>query len=126
MADVVIVSFGFLHADAPQADVVLDLRRAFRDPHVDPALRQLTGRDRLVRRAVLSTSGVRPLLRATVRQVAAYSQGPSAGRIVIGSGCAGGRHRSVVVAEKLARRLRRRGHHVTVQHRDISRPVVQR
>lgn len=126
MATVEIVSFGFLHAPAPEADVVLDLRRAFRDPHVDPRMWELTGRDRIVRRAVLRTAGVRALLRATVRQVAAYASGPSAGRIVIGSGCAGGRHRSVVVAEKLARRLRRRGHTVTVTHRDLHLPVVQR
>jgi UPF0042 nucleotide-binding protein len=126
MATVEITSFGFLHAGAPEADVVLDLRRAFRDPHVDPRLRQLTGRDRLVKRAVLRTSGVRRLLRATVRQVQAYDRGPSVDRIVIGSGCAGGRHRSVVVAEQLARRLRRRGHTVTVTHRDLHQPVVQR
>lgn len=126
MATVEIVSFGFLHAAAPEADVVLDLRRAFRDPHVDPRMRELTGRDRIVRRTVLRTAGVRRLLRATVRQVAAYASGPSAGRIVIGSGCAGGRHRSVVVADKLARRLRRRGHTVTVTHRDLHQPVVQR
>lgn len=126
MAKVEIVSFGFLHDDAPQADIVLDLRRAFRDPHVDPRMRQLTGRDRLVRKAVLGTAGIRQLLKATVRQVAAYASGPSVDRIVIGSGCAGGRHRSVVLAEQLARRLRRRSHTVTVTHRDIHRPVVQR
>ena len=126
MATVEIVSFGFLHAPAPEADVLVDLRRAFRDPHVDPAMRQLTGRDRRVQRAVLDTSGVRRLLKATVRQVQAFAAGPSVDRIVIGSGCAGGRHRSVVVADKLARRLRRRGHTVTVVHRDIRRPVVQR
>lgn len=126
MAAVEIVSFGFLHADAPEADVVLDLRRAFRDPHVDPRMRELTGHHRLVRRTVLRTAGVRALLRATVRQVQAYASGPSADRIVVGSGCAGGRHRSVVVAEKLARRLRRRGFTVTVVHRDSRRPVVQR
>lgn len=126
MASVEIVSFGFLHADAPEADVVLDLRRAFRDPHVDPRLRELTGRDKPVRQAVLHTTGVRRLIAATVRQVQAYTAGPSADRIVIGSGCAGGRHRSVVVADQLARRLRRRGHTVTVTHRDIKQPVVQR
>lgn len=126
MATVDIVSFGFLHGGAPRADVVLDLRRAFRDPHVDPRLRELTGRDRLVRKAVLRTRGVRRLLGATVRQVQAYTEGPSAGHVVIGSGCAGGRHRSVVVAEELARRLRRRGHTVTVTHWDICRPVVNR
>ncbi|MEV7034589.1 RNase adapter RapZ [Streptomyces sp. NPDC093272] len=126
MAEIEIVSFGFLHAPAPVADVVLDLRRAFRDPHVDPRLREMTGQDRAVRRAVLNTTGIRQLLAATVRQVQAYASGPSADRIVIGSACAGGRHRSVVVAEQLARRLRRRGHTVTVTHRDIRRPVVQR
>jgi UPF0042 nucleotide-binding protein len=126
MATVEIVSFGFLHDAAPEADIVLDLRRAFRDPHVDPRMRELTGRNRLVQRTVLRTAGVRRLLRATTRQVQAYTSGPSAERIVIGSGCAGGRHRSVVVADKLARRLRRRGHTVTVTHRDIRRPVVQR
>ncbi|MFC8065474.1 ATPase [Streptomyces sp. NPDC057293] len=126
MAVVEIVSFGFLHGDAPQADIALDLRRAFRDPHVDPRMRQLTGRDRIVRRAVLATGGIRGLLTATTRQVQAYASGPSVDRIVIGSGCAGGRHRSVVVADQLARRLRRRGHTVTVTHRDIRRPVVQR
>ncbi|MEV4784036.1 RNase adapter RapZ [Streptomyces tuirus] len=125
MAAIKIVSFGFLHAPPPEADVVLDLRRAFRDPHTDPRMRELTGRDRLVRRTVLRTSGVRRLLAATVRQVQAYTEGPSAERIIIGSGCAGGRHRSVVVADKLARRLRRRGHTVTVQHRDLHLPVVQ-
>jgi UPF0042 nucleotide-binding protein len=126
VAAVEIVSFGFLHDPAPEADVVLDLRRAFRDPHVDPRMRELTGRDRLVQRTVLRTSGIRRLLKATVRQVQAYSAGPSAERIVIGSGCAGGRHRSVVVADQLARRLRRRGHTVTVTHRDLHRPVVNR
>ncbi|MGW0577724.1 RapZ C-terminal domain-containing protein [Streptomyces sp. NPDC002920] len=126
MATVEIVSFGFLHGAAPQADVVLDLRRAFRDPNVDPAMRQLTGRDRLVRRTVLHTRGIRQLLAATVRQVQAYAAGPSADRIVIASACAGGRHRSVVVAESLARRLRRRGHTVTVTHRDLHQSVVNR
>lgn len=126
MATVHIISFGFLHGPAPEADVVLDLRRAFRDPHVDPRMRELTGQDRLVQQTVLRTAGIRALLKATVQQVWAYAAGPSVERIVIGSACAGGRHRSVVVADQLARRLRRRGHTVTVDHRDISKPVVQR
>ncbi|MEU8469571.1 RNase adapter RapZ [Streptomyces sp. NPDC029006] len=126
MATIQIISFGYLHAPAPEADVVLDLRRAFRDPHVDPRLRQMTGRDRPVQQAVLATAGIRRTLRATVRQVQAYAAGPSADRIVIAPGCAGGRHRSVVVTDQLARRLRRRGHTVTVHHRDIQQPVIHR
>ncbi|MFJ7023277.1 ATPase [Streptomyces sp. NPDC101117] len=125
MATIEIISFGYLHAPAPQADITLDLRRAFRDPHVDPRIKQKTGRDRTVQQAVLHTSGIRALLKATTRQTQAYAAGPQTDRIVIGSGCAGGRHRSVVVADRLARRLRRRGHTVTVTHRDIDQPVIQ-
>jgi len=44
----------------------------------------LTGRDRPVQRTVLRTTGVGRLLAATVRQVQAYAEGPSADRIVTG------------------------------------------
>src|SRR5262245_49913374 len=125
MAAVEIVSFGFLHGEGPRAHVVLDLQ-AFGDPQLDPRMRELTGRDRLVVRTVVRAPGVRQLLRATVREVAAYAAGRSVDPIVIAAGSAGGRHRSVVVAEKLARRLRRRGHTVTVTHRDIARLVGHR
>jgi UPF0042 nucleotide-binding protein len=37
-------------------------------------------------------------------------------------GCTGGRHRSVVVAEELARRLRAENLQVTVRHRDVGKP----
>jgi len=38
-------------------------------------------------------------------------------------GCTGGRHRSVVLVEELARLLREVGHEVSVGHRDIDRPA---
>lgn len=125
-APVRIVSFGYGHGDAPAAHVTLDLRRHFRDPHVNPAMHELTAAHRPVRRAVLATPGVRALLAATVRTVQAYDAGPSAQGTVVAVGCAGGRHRSAVAADALARRLRRRGHVVTVEHRDIHRPVIAR
>jgi len=40
--------------------------------------------------------------------------------------CRGGRHRSVAVAEEIARELRREGIGVEVCHRDINKPVVER
>lgn len=126
MTTVEIVSFGHGHSPAPKAHVVLDLSKHFRDPHVSPGLRYLTAEDRVVRRTVLRTAGVRRLLRATVRQVRAFEAGPSGGSIVVAVGCVGGRHRSAVVAHYLARRLTRRGLEVVLRHRDIGRPVLER
>jgi len=126
MTDVLVVSFGYGHGAPPEATITLDLRTAFRDPHVDPRLRNMTAADRPVRRAVLRTPGIRPLLAATVRQVLAFRQGPSADQIVIAVGCVGGRHRSATVAHYLARRLTRRGLHVRLQHRDLAKPVIAR
>ncbi|HIJ64087.1 MAG TPA: RNase adaptor protein RapZ, partial [Rhodospirillaceae bacterium] len=39
--------------------------------------------------------------------------------LTIAIGCTGGRHRSVVIAEKLADWLRRRGHSVALRHREL-------
>jgi UPF0042 nucleotide-binding protein len=41
--------------------------------------------------------------------------------LTIAVGCTGGRHRSVVLVEELARRLRDAGHEVSVRHRDMER-----
>lgn len=126
MPDVQITSCGELHSPLPDAHIVLRLGDHFRDPHIDPRLRELTARNWRVRRTVLRTRGIRRLLRATVRQVRAYHDGPSGEVVTIATGCAGGRHRSAVVAGLLARRLRRRGLTVVVIHRDIGKPVVHR
>ena len=118
---VTITSFGYLHAPAPDAHIVLDLRHHFRDPHVSPQLRYLTARDIPVRQAVLGTPGIAELIEAVVAAVRAYLAGPSAGPVTVAVGCAGGRHRAAVVAEALAQRLGG-----TVGHRDLHRDVVER
>ncbi|MFD6149477.1 ATPase [Streptomyces sp. NPDC060243] len=125
---ITVTSFGHLHGPHPEAHILLDLRNHFRDPHVNPALRALTAEDRVVRRAVLRTPGIRPLLAATVAQAFAYAAGPSADKhpLHIAVGCAGGRHRAGTAAYVLARRLRRRGHDVVLVHRDMTRAVVER
>ncbi|MGK5733305.1 RapZ C-terminal domain-containing protein [Streptomyces sp. URMC 124] len=126
VTDVVVTSFGFGHGPVPEAHIVVDLRQHFRDPHVRPGLREMTVRDRPVRRAVMRTPGIRPVLKATLAQVKAFRRGPSAGVVTIAFGCVGGRHRSAVAAHVLARRLRRRGLSVELRHRDIRRPVISR
>ncbi|MFJ5785496.1 NUDIX domain-containing protein [Streptomyces hydrogenans] len=123
-----IVSFGYLHQDretAPAAHLTLDLRVHYRDPHVTPELRQLTGRDAQVVEAVTATPGILDLVQATAAQVQAYRQGPGTGPVTVAVGCAGGRHRSVVVADALGDALAAEAT-VTVTHLHLDRPVVDR
>ncbi|AKA03600.1 ATPase [Streptomyces noursei ZPM] len=124
--DITIISFGYLHDAPPTAHLTLDLRTHFRDPHVSPELRYMTALDVPVRTAVLNTPGITDLVEATANAVNAFASGPSAGPITVATGCAGGRHRAPTVALALASWLRLAGREVTVTHRDLHRPVVQR
>ncbi|MDQ1037248.1 RNase adaptor protein for sRNA GlmZ degradation [Streptomyces sp. V3I8] len=125
-ATVEIISFGYLHDDPPTAHLTVDLRHHFRDPHVSPELRYMTADDEPVRAAVLATPGIRQLLDAVALSVAAFAAGPSAGIVTVASGCAGGRHRAPTFARELAARFIEAGHSVTIRHRDLGKPVVQR
>lgn len=123
---VTVISFGYLHGPAPEAHAVIDVRHHFRDPHVDPALRNLTGADEPVVSAVLGTSGIGALIESLAAIARAFRAGPCPGPLVIAVGCAGGRHRSAVIAAGASRQLRAEGIPVTLSHRDIHRPVVVR
>ncbi|GAA1592667.1 RapZ C-terminal domain-containing protein [Streptomyces globosus] len=124
---VVITSFGYGHQPgehAPDAHLTLDLRAHFRDPHVSPALRELTGRAQEVTDAVLGTPGIPALIAATVQAARAYLAGPSASPLHIAAGCVGGRHRSVVVACALGTALA--DLNPTVVHLHLDCPVIRR
>lgn len=129
MSQVIIISFGYLHDDPPQgAHITLDLRRHFRDPHVDPALKHLTANDPQVRDAVLGTPGIVPLIEATAAAARAYMSGPSAddNDLAIVVGCAGGRHRAATVAAELYGVLALDDYDVSLHHRDLGKAVVER
>jgi RNase adaptor protein for sRNA GlmZ degradation len=125
-APVQIISFGFLHGGQPAADAVLDVRRRYRDPHVSPALRHRTAEDAEVRATVMGTPGVQGLVAAMVALAHSYLRGPDRGPVVLAVGCAGGRHRAPAIAAEVAWRLERQGFQVTVTHRDMARPVIER
>jgi len=122
-----VVSFGYRHLAGapPQADLTVDVREQLRDPHVDPAFRMLTGRDAAVVERVLTTPGAAGLLEALVGAVVAVAPGAwAAGRWVrVAIGCAGGRHRSVVLADALAARVTAAGWGVEVAHLHVREPV---
>ncbi|MFG3051374.1 ATPase [Kitasatospora sp. NPDC048239] len=127
VTEIRVVSFGYLHG-APPADatLTLDLRRHFRDPHVDPALRHQTAADLPVRVAVMATPGIRELITSAALLVDAFDAGPSEAPLTVAVGCAGGRHRAAAVAMALARRLAKTGTPVHLTHRDLDKPVANR
>ena len=118
-----VVSFGYKHGLPLDVDVVLDCR-FLPNPHWVDDLRQLKGTDPPVRDFVLDQPDTKEflakledllelLLPAYVREGKAYFS--------VAVGCTGGNHRSVVIAEEIARILERRGFAPTVSHRDIDR-----
>ncbi|MCL2581009.1 MAG: ATPase [Streptosporangiales bacterium] len=126
VARIIVVSFGYLHADPPAAHVVVDVREHLRDPHAVAGLRHLDAASPRVRRAVMTTPGAVALAASVTGAAQALLSGPGGGPVIIAYGCAGGRHRSAVLAGETARMLGKRGIPAAVIHRDIARPVVDR
>jgi UPF0042 nucleotide-binding protein len=115
-------SFGYKNGLPLDADIVMDVR-FLPNPHWDVNLRSLTGHDPRVREYVLgrpeSVSFLDHLERLLVNVLPSYR---SEGRryLTIAIGCTGGRHRSVAVADELARRLVEGGNEVRSSHRDVT------
>jgi UPF0042 nucleotide-binding protein len=124
---VTIQSFGFKHGPARDADLLFDVR-FLPNPHYEPELRPLTGRDVRVagfinRDGALDAFYERliPMLDYLLPQYVA--EGKS--HLAIAIGCTGGRHRSVAVAEALGARYRDEGDYlVEITHRDAERPTT--
>jgi UPF0042 nucleotide-binding protein len=118
-----VVSFGYKHGLPLDVDLVFDCR-FLPNPHWVEGLRPLTGVDADVRDSVLRQPLSGPFLDEIDNLLAmllpAYHQ-EGKSYLSIGIGCTGGRHRSVVIAEELAHRLRHHGVRTAVRHRDIER-----
>lgn len=120
---VLVLSFGFKHGVPLDVDNVLDVR-FLPNPFWVEGLRELTGLDEPVRRYVLGQPAAKEFLEraehlleflvpAYVREGKSY--------LTIAVGCTGGRHRSVVLAEEIAQRLRTMGFNPSTIHRDVER-----
>ena len=120
-----LISFGFKHGTPLDVDTMLDVR-FLPNPHYNPQLRPLTGHDAPVREAVLGSEGCPEFLEKTSGLlsflVPCYAaEGKT--YFTVGIGCTGGRHRSVVITEELAKRLDQvdAGIDLFVRHRDVER-----
>jgi len=114
-------SFGYKHGIPLDADLVFDVR-CLPNPHYDPALRPLTGRDPEVARFLETQTEVRKMAEDIRRFLAewlpAYVR-DNRSYLTVAIGCTGGQHRSVYLAEWLAGQFRDRAH-VLVRHRAIT------
>jgi len=118
-----IVTFGYKFGIPLDADLVLDVR-FLPNPQYQEALRPLPGTSPEVKEYVLSQEATREFLhRLQDMLIFLLPQFAAEGKshLTIALGCTGGRHRSVVLGEELARFLRERGHQVRVKHRDIKK-----
>jgi UPF0042 nucleotide-binding protein len=120
---VTLLSFGFKHGVPVDADLVFDVR-CLPNPHFVPALRRRTGRDRAVVQFMekdASTRAFMDRLDDYLRFVVPYYVAEGKSYLTIAIGCTGGRHRSVMIAERVRRALADEGlARVRVRHRDLA------
>jgi UPF0042 nucleotide-binding protein len=122
-----VTSFGYKYGVPPGADLVFDVR-FMENPFYIPKLRPKTGRDGEVIDFVLGhpataefLAHLMPFLRFALPR---YEEEKKA-RLGMAFGCTGGRHRSVVIADEVAKRLKDFWPgEITVEHRDVERPEV--
>ena len=120
---VAVMSFAYRHGLPREADLVFDVR-FLANPHYQPDLAPLTGRDTAVGDFIRNDSGFVPFFDGLFAMLTALlprfeREGKS--YLTVAIGCTGGKHRSVFVAELLAERLRQLGRRVALIHRDIER-----
>jgi UPF0042 nucleotide-binding protein len=116
-----ILSFGFSRGMPRNADLMFDMR-FLRNPHWDDTLRAKTGQDADVAAYIQSDPAyeeavgkIEELLKIVLPR---YAEAGKA-YITVAFGCTGGRHRSVHVAERVARYLQDAGFSPTVSHRNM-------
>lgn len=122
---VTVMSFGFKHGVPLDADLMFDVR-CLPNPHFVPTLRRRTGRDRAVVKFIEKEKTTREFierLESYLQFVLPHYIAEGKSYLTVAIGCTGGRHRSVMIAERLRRALTTvTGAQIRVRHRDIGHP----
>lgn len=114
-------SFGFKHGLPSAADLVFDVRN-LPNPYYDPQLRPFTGRDQPIIDYMLKQSTVGEMIDDIEQFIEKWLpsyQATNRHYLTIAIGCTGGQHRSVYVAETLAKRFASRMQGIAIRHRII-------
>jgi UPF0042 nucleotide-binding protein len=116
-----VITFGYKHGIPLDADLVFDVR-FLPNPHYVETLRTLPGHSPEIREYVLRWDETREFQRR-FHDLLGYllPQYTAEGKthLTIAIGCTGGKHRSVVIGEDLARFVREAGYGVRLKHRDV-------
>jgi RNase adapter protein RapZ len=118
-----VMSFGYKYGLPVDADHVADCR-FLPNPHWVPELRPFTGTSEEVSGYVFNQPGAKEFLdryAELLRLVADGYRREGKRYVTIAVGCTGGKHRSVAMSERLARRLAAEGIETVVVHRDMGR-----
>jgi UPF0042 nucleotide-binding protein len=118
-----IMSFGYKNGIPTDADYVIDVR-FLPNPFWVTELRPKTGLDSPVRDYVLRQESAQPFVESLsdlLSSVIPSFEREGKAYLTVAIGCTGGRHRSVVVAEEVAKRLESAGYAPSVAHRDVLR-----
>lgn len=122
---ITIASFAYPRGLPRDADLVFDVR-FLHNPHYVSALRPLTGRDEAVAQYIEKDPAFGPFydkLQDLVTSLLPHYKREGKAYLTIAFGCTGGKHRSVLLAERLASTLRAQGYRVNVLHRELDRAL---
>ena len=117
--NITLQSFGFKHGVPLDADLVFDAR-CLPNPHYEPGLAPLTGKDDEVIAYLRKFPEVERLIHDIFTFVSTWLpeyRGDNRNYLTIAIGCTGGRHRSVYIVERLREMLK--SAHLLVRHREL-------
>lgn len=116
-----ITSFGYKYGIPTETDMTFDMR-FIPNPFYVNSLRELTGNNRKVSSYVMKFDITKDFIRQADKLINTLIPGyikEGKYHLNIAFGCTGGHHRSVAVANEMARIFEEQGYRVTVNHRDL-------
>lgn len=118
---ILVESFGYKHGLPASADFVFDVR-CLPNPYWEPQLRPLTGKDEAVKRFLDDQPLVQTMVDAITKFLEEWIpryQDFQRSYLTVAIGCTGGMHRSVYVAEAVAKRLAGKYGTIRTHHHEI-------
>ena len=116
-----VMSFGHKYGNPGDLELLFDVRH-LPNPHFVPELKRLSGHDSRVVKYLRSHEEVKETLQRftdLLSYLLPLYKREGKSYVTVGIGCTGGRHRSVMIANALARALRREGFDAQASHRDV-------